>query len=664
VQEPLFKPESDWQLPDLNKLPDWTNAKRVGFDTETHDDRIGQDLGPGFIADGEVVGVSFCIEDDRPYYLPVGHLGGDNLPKDKVFQYLADQSRNFKGVLVGANLKYDLGYMRVKHGINFDNVSYYGDVQIAEPLIDELPLTFNLNAIAKRHGLEPKDEILLLEAAKMYDLMTKKKPKTGWKGNLWKLPARYVGPYAEYDAQLPLKLLRKQERMLENRGLWDIYRMESKLLIALLRMTIRGVRIDFEQLNAHEAGFIKEEKRCYQEIKDQTGFSFDFGEISVAAAIGRLFEKIGLPIERTATNKICTNVEFTDKHKDNPIVQLVTACKKANNYRTMFIESIRKHAIGDRIHSTFNQMKGEDPNDPEGTKGAAYGRLSSSNPNIQQQPKRGALAKTWRRIYLPDEGKMWVCADYSGQEPRWAVDRAVRMHRYLVATNKGSCPSAIKLLDAYQANPRLDFHQQMADVTGLVRDYAKQIFLGKLYNMGGARYCHGVGLPTMMKECYGKMLEVAGPEGDAQLRKFDQMAPFAKQLAKFAQATAEDRGYVMTALGRHCHFPIKERQLIHMPNGDEHEKFIYDWTSKALNRVIQGSAADQAKMAIVTADEAGIPIQLQVHDEIDFSSDSEEEIWHLHDLMVDAVKMLVPTAVDVEVGKNWADIKQLERKVV
>lgn len=155
---------------------------------------------------------------------------------------------------------------------------------------------------------------------------------------------------------------------------------------------------------------------------------------------------------------------------------------------------------------------------------------------------------------------------------------------------------------------------------------------------------HKLGLPIAMKELRnGRTIAVAGPECQQLIDSFDRNAPFVRDLAKLCQSVAEQRGFILTLLGRHCRFP----------KDDQGE---FDWTHKALNRLIQGSAADQTKLALVETDAAGYYIQLQVHDELDGSFESPAQADACADLMRHCVELTVPSKVDVELGPNWGDI--------
>jgi DNA polymerase I-like protein with 3'-5' exonuclease and polymerase domains len=200
----------------------------------------------------------------------------------------------------------------------------------------------------------------------------------------------------------------------------------------------------------------------------------------------------------------------------------------------------------------------------------------------------------------------------------------------------------------------------MADMAGIKRKDAKEIYLGLSYGMGGAKMCRKLGLPTMMavrgprfqlfdvNSPEGQRLvaegarkfEAAGPEGQALLDTFDRRVPFIKKLAKACEARAKAVGYITTLSGRRCRFP-KDR------DGN------FDWTHKGLNRLIQGSSADQTKMAMVALDAAGFDMIIQVHDEIAFSIRDPKEGEAAAEIMRTCVPLELPSKVDVEIGPTW-----------
>lgn len=639
LQLPMFTPTSDWKPPKVSELPSWANAKRVGIDLETKDPHL-KALGPGALrSDSHIAGISFAIEDGPAFYLPIRHLEGGNLPVDSVMAYLKDQAKCFKGLLCGANLSYDLAFL-ASEGIWFHNARRFRDTLIADPLINELHNSYSLQAVAERWGLPGKDEELLRRAAQDY--------KIDPKSEMWKLPSKFVGPYATQDAVLPLQLLRKQERVIDDQELWGVYDLESDVLPVLVKMHMRGVLIDQDKLEFIESKTLAEEAAALQEVYRQTGVRIAVGDVWKAEVLKPAVEAMGLSVGKTQTGK--PNI---DKHIlaaiEHPAGAFLQRARDVNKLRTTFADSIRRYMINGRIHCHFNQLARDDGQG--GVKGAKYGRLSSNNPNIQQQPSRGEFAGLWRSIYLPEPGMLWACNDYSQQEPRMLT-------HFAELTN---CRGAFEAAERYRTDPTTDNHDMMTNLVHGInrgdvpdsefnqkRKYCKDIFLGLCYSMGGAKLCREIGLPTKIitveRNGQKKNIEVAGDEGQAILDKFNGGVPYVRQMAKKTEDMAKKRGYLKTLSGRRCHFPT-----------DDYGNF--DWTHKALNRLIQGSSGDQTKAAMVAVDKAGYEIQLQVHDELDQSVENPEQAEEIAEIMRTCLPLQVPSKVDVEIGPNWGEIE-------
>lgn len=641
LQGTMFAPDSDWRPPRMEDLPDWSQAKRIGLDIETCDPYLKK-LGPSVRRGGFIAGVSFCIEDHQPFYLPTRHLGGDNLPEDQVLRYLRDQAKNFKGQVVTANGQYDFDYL-AEQDIEFWHCDWR-DVQIADPLINELHMSYSLANISERWGIPGKDETLLRQAAAEYGI----NPKS----EMWKLPARYVGPYGEQDAILPLQLLRRQEKKIDELDIWDIYNLESRVQPVLLKMRRRGVLIDQDKLAQVEEWTYKQEQEMLRQVFKKTGIRIDAKDLNKADALAPALIHEGVIMTKTPTGK--TSVDQLVLANAGEVGEWLMQARKVNKLRTTFVTSIQNHMVNGRVHCTFNQMRRQKETGDEG--GARYGRLSSSDPNLQQQPSRDDFADFWRSIYIPDRGGLWACLDYSQQEPRWLVHFAELYRGWRGKRLDGAFEAA----EMYRNDPNTDNHDMMTrmvhgkevmnepkDIFKKLRSDCKQIYLGLCYGMGGKKLAMKLGLPTkwVTNQRTGKSWEVAGDEAQALLDKFDDGAPFIKQIAKACEDRAKDKGIITTVLGRLCHFPMAEGGR------------GYDWTHKALNRLIQGSSADQMKKALVDIDDAGYELQLQVHDEVDLTVESPKEAKAIAQIMLDAVPCNVPHKVDVEIGPSWGEIK-------
>lgn len=654
MQLPLFAPDSPWRAPRVGDLPSWGNAKQVSIDVETRDPQL-RDLGPGVRRSPQenyIAGFSFALSDgkdhSRGYYVPLRHAGGDNVEDPNLaMEWLRNQAKNFKGDVVGMNLSYDLDWL-AEDGVEFNSVNKIRDVMIAETLIYELHFSYSLDAILGRRGLPLKDTSMLIEAAKSYGV----DPKS----EMWKLPGRFVGAYGEGDALRPFQLLRLQEKDIEDQELAQVWNLESDLLPVLVRMRRRGIRIDQVKLQQIEEWSLKEEKQCLDFVHDRTGHRIRVGDVWKAGAIAPALEEIGLKLGRTPKSNAPKIDKFLLENTEHPVTDALARARKVNKLRTTFAKSIWHHMVNGRIHTTLVQIAGEDEGKGK-VRGGRFGRMSCENPNLQQQPSRDDFANMWRSIYIAEEGAQWCCADISQQEPRWAAHFA----------HKLQLPGASEMVRRYIEEPSTDNHQAMAEITGLERNHAKIVGLGIMYGKGGYSLCEELGLPTRTmvrdprtREAYdlntlegqnallagGQRYRAAGEEGQAILDRYDANAPFVRKLSKICQKTVKNRGFLRTVLGRRCRFPTDQ-------DGN------YDWTYRALNRLIQGSSADQMKKAMVDVDRAGHYLQLQVHDELDLSIGSVEEGRHVEDLIQNAVPASVPFKVDLEIGRSWGEIEKV-----
>lgn len=643
----MFPPETKWEPPSLDSLPEWAEAERVAIDVETRDPYL-MDLGIGVRREGYIVGISFAIEDGPSHYLPIRHQGGDNLDEDQVLSYLRDQAASFRGEIVGANLSYDIDYL-LEEGIQF-HPRYFRDVQIAAPLINELEYSYSLAKISERLGLPGKDETVLREAAQAYGVDPK--------GGLWQLPARYVGAYAEGDVTLPLQILRRQERLLSEQSLWDIFNLESKVLPVLVKMRRRGVLIDQDKLTQIEEWSVKEETEALKIVQTQSGVQLGLDKVFNARHVAAVLKAVDIHVGSTTTGQPNVDKEMLVAAK-HPVASAILRARKVNKLRTTFAKSVRRYMTNGRIHTTFLQISSVTEGGSQ--KGARYGRLSSVDLNVQQQPSRDEWAAMWRAIYIPEPGSLWACCDYALQEPRWTTHWAAKL----------KLPMALETVDRFRNDPLFDCHQFMADLTGWARKEAKMIFLGLCYGEGGAKLCGQLGLPTRWALSIGKERKIiyyehkkdalkesnnheikfmwlaAGEEGQKILTKFDEYMPFVNILAMKAKKAVQKQGYITTVGGRRLHFRRDE------------ETGKYEGIHKALNRLVQGSSADQTKAAMVLVDKE-VPdffMQLQIHDELD-GSVTEPSIAHkVSDLMCDSMSALLPFKVDVEIGPSWGEIK-------
>lgn len=646
LQTPLWEPAHTWKATPVAQLPSWQDAKRVCVDVECRDDHL-YELGPGVRRGGYVCGVAYAIEDGPAHYLPIRHEAGGNLAEEHVWAYLQDQASMFRGEVVFNSAPYDLDYLW-ENKVEFSKALAHRDVQVAEPLLDELQKKYGLDAICARRGLPGKDENKLREHAKAWGIDPKK--------HLWRLHASAVGEYAIGDVSAPLRLLRVQEKEIEEQNLRETYDLESAVTPALMRMTRRGLRVDLDELDRVEAWAKGRLKDHLDHIHQLTGVRI--GSISNADEVGRALKKHGVEVptkKHGGTGKTMFSiVKLWLQQQTDEVSKAVIVGREFAKLLSTYVEGFRKHLVKGRIYPTFKQLVGaadddEDSDEDGDASGARFGRVSAKHPNVQAQMKRSKeIQKRWRKVIVPDEGKRWVKADLGQQEPRLTVHFAELCR----------LPGSMQAGNAFRDDPCFDPYQLMVDLCKTpqdldlkqLRDDLKEVYLGRCYGMGGGKLAEKLRLPTVWRtnERTGYTYKAAGPEAQEKLDRFDRGVPYVKALARLCTRSAQARHYIIALGNRRVRFEIDENGKIK----DEH---------KALNKLIQGSAAYQTKKALVDLDAAGFPLQLTVHDEFGYSGDEDddESPKRMGEITCDAVVIRVPFRCDIEVGKSYGDLKKI-----
>jgi len=617
IQTPLFTPETEWVMPD--ELKDLRGAKEIAIDLETNDPEL-KELGSGNVTGkGHIAGIAVAVEGWSGYY-PVQHQLNGNMDKKLVFSWLQDIFNQEDTTFIFHNAMYDVCWLR---SAGIDIKGKIVDTMIAASLIDENRLSYQLNTLSRNYVGIGKDETILNAAAKEYGVDPKK--------DLWKLPAMFVGQYAERDAESTLKLWKKLETELYQQELWDIFNMETKLFPCLVDMRFKGVRVDLERADNIKKSLIHKEKKILSNIKSLTGVDV---EIMAARSIAKAFDKLKLPYDRTEKSKEPSFTKNFLQNHPHELPKLIAEARELNKAHSTFIDSITKHAVDGRIHADINQIRSD-------SGGTVTGRFSMSNPNLQQIPARHPeLGPLIRSIFVPEKNYKWGSFDYSQQEPRILVHYAKLQN----------LTGVDEIVDAYNEG-NADFHQVVADMAGIERKQAKTINLGLMYGMGKNKLMAELGL---MKESAEKLI-----------KQYHTKAPFVKQLMDNVSRKANDRGKIRTLLGRACHFDLWQPVQfgVFKPLPLEQARKEYDeplkraFTYKALNKLIQGSAADMTKKSMVALYENGIIPHIQIHDEVDISIESDEKAEEIIQIMESAVELKVPNKVDYEKGDSWGDIK-------
>lgn len=615
-----FAPPAEWVAPDF--YPDLTHYDTIAIDLETRDPNLTT-MGPGWpMRNGEIIGVAVAVADGE-WYFPVAHGMGPNLDKRMTFAWLKEVCSAPHKTYVFHNAQYDIGWLSVEGIYPAGRIV---DTMVAAPLLDERRFSYSLNNLLKDYIGEQKSERDLREAAKEFGL----NPKS----EMYKLPAIFVGKYAEQDAGGTLRLWNHFNNLITTESLNDIFELEIALIPLVHKMRARGVRVNQSQaeLVGKELKVQELEKLAF--VKNQTGLDV---EIWAAASIAKVFDHLGLNYARTAKTQAPSFTKgFLSEHP-HPVAKAIVEARELNKARTTFIHTILEHAHNGRIHCELHQLRSD-----EG--GTVTGRFSSSSPNLQQVPsakKKSAIGAAIRKLFLPEEGERWASMDYSSQEPR-----LVAHYAHLLQMD-----GADKFHEAYQQDPMTDFHQIAADLIGIERGPAKTINLGLFYGMGKNKLADKLGMTL--------------DEANDLFNRYHKKVPFVRKLSDHCMDRAERRGVIRTLLGRRCRYPLWEPKRFGVHTPRPHEQALQEYgpeikrafTYRAMNSLIQGSAADQTKKAMVDLYREGIIPMLQVHDELDLSTPNEQLTARAKEIMEHCVELSVPSIVEPAVGDNWGEAK-------
>jgi DNA polymerase I-like protein with 3'-5' exonuclease and polymerase domains len=614
--KPIFKPQTEWLPPE--SFPDLSKYDEIAIDLETKDPEL-KTMGSGsVIGKSNIVGVAVAVHDWKGYY-PIAHEGGGNMDKSMVIKWFQDVL-NTEATKIFHNAMYDVCFIRAA-GLKINGMIV--DTMIAGSLVDENRFRYDLGSMGRDYLGIGKNEAVLKETADLWGVDAK--------SEMYKLPAMYVGEYAEQDAELTLKLWQEMKKQMYHEDVEDIFKLETELFPCLVDMRFLGVRVDTEVAYELKQQLLTEEKECLHKVKKETSIDV---QIWAARSIEKVFQKLNLPYDLTAkTNSPSFTKNFLQNHP-HPMVKLIARAREINKSHTTFIDTILKHQHKGRIHAEINQIRSD-------SGGTVTGRFSYNNPNLQQIPARNKeLGPRIRSLFIPESNCQWGCFDYSQQEPRLVTHYASLDGLYGVD----------EVLDAYNEG-EADFHQIVSDMANIPRSQAKTINLGLFYGMG--------------KNKLQAELGVSKEDAEDLFRTYHDKVPFVKMLMESVMRRAQDKGRVRTLLGRRCRFNLWEPNQFGIHKALNHEDALAEhgpgirraFTYKALNRLIQGSAADMTKKAMVDLYKEGITPHIQVHDELDISIESEAHADKIKQIMEGAVALEVPNKVDYESGANWGNIK-------
>ena len=627
-------PDTGWTTP--TEFPNLRAARALAIDTETFDPELNK-KGPGWARSvGHIVGISVAVEDGQCWYFPFRHEVEPtyNMEPEHVLSWAKDTLTDPRQAKIGANLIYDVGWLR-QEGIFVQGPLY--DVQYAEALLTE-NRTVNLDDLGKRYlNMGKVGEVLYEWCATYYGGKETQKQRE----NIFRAPPRLVGPYAEVDAVMPFEILKLQWTKLQQEDLLDIYLMECKLIYLIIEMRYAGVTVDINVAKQLREMLTTELKQIDDQISNIVGFPINTNKSSSMASA---FDVLGLPYGYTENNSPSFTTAFL-KTVNHPLARLCISKKEHEKLRGTFIDGyILDSHIEGKVYGQFHQLRGD-------AGGTRSGRFSSSTPNLQNIPARTELGRQVRRAFVPDRGHLrWIKLDYNQIE-------------YRILAHYATGAEADGVRRRYRLDPSTDFHDMVQEIiqeiVGLVLDrpLVKNINFGTVYGMGKRKLSEYLGVsPEKAKELFAAI---------------HKAAPFMKQTMDDTMEEADQLGYITTITGRRSRFNLWVPEVYtEDARPVPYEEAILRYRNprraglhKALNRRLQGTAADLLKLVMLQCweggifDTTGVP-RLTVHDELGFSDPGgvDEAFGEIQHLMETAIKFSVPIKVKREVGPSWGEV--------
>jgi DNA polymerase I-like protein with 3'-5' exonuclease and polymerase domains len=670
-------------VPQLSDL-DLKGIDTVAVDLETYDPNL-KTKGSGAVRkDGFVCGIAIATKNQTLYF-PIAHNMTDNLNTKETWNYLNEKVFKNKGLRkVFHNAMYDVCWIRSATGEMPRGPLL--DTMIATSVIDETRMRYSLDSISKDYLNETKYKYDLATKVLDWSNGTIKDPMT----NMHKLPYHLVKDYAEQDVNLTLKLwelfdtkhldevlytkYNEEGNLVEEKTCRKIFELETKLFPCLVDMKFKGVKIDVEKAKIFGKWLDKRRVNLIKLIKDRTSVDV---QIWAASSIKKLLDNQEITDYKKTPKSGLPQLpkDYLKTHK-NRFLRMIVIARECDKVKNTFVEGLLGFVHNGRIHADINQIRSDQG-------GTVTGRFSMSNPNLQQIPAKGYYGKRMRELFIPDEGCTWGSFDYSQQEPRLVVHYALKTY---IDSNETEIPlnliESLKTIEEAYKEKDVDFHQTVADMANIPRITAKTINLGLFYGMGKMK---------LQKE-----LELDREAATKLFNTYHAKAPFVRRLSQDLIQFAEEHKLLFTLEDRFCRFnkwetrdrewnnttnrydpvPILTKEGAkkefkaavvdtykdgkipkdYMKNFDKHYKPAF--TYKALNRLIQGSAADMTKKAMVNLYEKGILPQIQIHDELCLSIKNDKEAAIVKKTMETAILLKVKNKVNYKRGENWGTIKK------
>lgn len=627
-------PDTGWLPP--REYPNLAGAKALCIDVETYDPDL-EKHGPGWArGKGHIVGAAVGTDDGHRWYFPIRHTVEPewNLDPGHTLAWLAHTLAGPQPKL-GANIIYDIGWLRQEGVFVAGDLM---DVQYAEALLHERG-NVALDDLGEKYLGRGKDTNLLYKwCADYYG----GNPTDIQRKNIYRTPPRLTGPYAEGDVDLPFHIMHKQWPQLVREGLMPVFKLECMLIQLMVEMRFAGVTVDVEQAHAVRAMLVKHNDKLHDKLRQELGFHV---EVDSGRSLARVFDVLRLPYSMTAHGNPSFTAPFLER-QEHPLVEDILAIRRNDKLIGTFLDGyiINSHVNG-KVYGEFIQLRSDGG-------GARSGRMASAHPNLQNIPTRTKLGKRMRQIYVPDPGHgEWLKVDYSQIE-------------YRCLAHFATGPGADELRSRYINDPLVDFHELIRELvlqlTGQnhERGPIKTINFGLLYGMGPHKLIAQLGVSKKV----GKEL----------FESYHKGAPFIKVTFDAASDEAARTGIMTTVLGRRSRFDLWEPAEYgkggrgHALPYEEAVRQYFNpkraYTHKALNRRLQGSAADIIKVAMLKCwrdgifAATGVP-RLMVHDELDFSvvdpQGSAQAFGAMKHTMETALPLRVPVQAVMSRGANW-----------
>ena len=556
--------------------------------------------------DAKLVGLSFSTEDFRAWYVPVSR---ETEKAKKILEIFRPVYENPKILKVGQNLKYDLTVL-----------ANYG-IHLSGPLFDTM-LAHYLIQPELRHNMDYLAEIYLnYKTIHIEELIG---PKGRGQKNMGDLEPKDIYKYACEDADVTLRLMKPLAEELRKNSLEEVFQnIEMPLMPVLARMERNGVVLDTETLKEVENDFTVRLQTLEKDIYELAGHEFTINSPRQVGEVlfGEL--KLSEKVKKTKSGQYSTSEEvLRDLHSKHPIVQKILDYRGLKKLLSTYVEALPKliNPATGHIHTSFNQAV------------TATGRLSSSNPNLQNIPVRGEDGREIRKAFIPEAGEIFFSADYSQIELRIMAHLSGDEHM-IEAFNAGH--------DVHAATAARIFHKDIKDISKDERRKAKTANFGIIYGISA------FGLAERM--------DVSRTEAKELIDSYFEMYPKIKEYIAKAVDTAREKGYIETEFGRRRYLPdINSRNAVVRGYAERN----------AVNAPIQGTAADIIKIAMIRvqqrldAESCKARMMLQVHDELNFSvpTDEFDKVKRIViEEMQGAYKMSVPLEADCGEGKNWLE---------